>query len=490
MRLENMNQQEIRFNWFKAIRRGEIKRMKEILPLLKDVDERTKDFKRTGLHFACQEGYLDIVQELLRHGANPNAQDCKDCTPLHLAVVLTAQTSSAIVHQLIEAGANVGATTKEHKSALSLACARSAQGVVKTLLKNSSVDPSDPSPLIVACGARKVEAVKDLLDLGIQIDASLRDGLTALHQACQRRYVPGGVLDELLKRGANVNMRTRKCWSPLHYACRFKEFEAAQILLEHGASVDAQTNVGYTSLHISSQYCKNGRLDFIQLLLKYGANIDAVSRAGHTPLQIACKHNQEAIVKEFLKRGASMEIKQGFTLLQSACRARQLNLVTLLVDHGADPNGTSKSSLVPPLHNACQRGFLEIAEVLIERGADVEAVTEAGWTALHYACFEGRTNITKMLLTKVGVNIHAVNNDGWTPLHSACANNPMTFLVRMLLDHGASADMRKTTRDGLTPLQLALQSGRLNVIMELLGRGGVTELLELPSIYGSHCYFA
>lgn len=58
------------------------------------------------LHYACREGYLQLVEVLLRYGANPNMEDVDMLTPLHFAAQ-SNQTDCAAL--LIKYGAIVDA---------------------------------------------------------------------------------------------------------------------------------------------------------------------------------------------------------------------------------------------------------------------------------------------------------------------------------------------------------------------------------------------
>ena len=50
-----------------------------------DTDTRCGTSRSTALHIACIQGCLEIIQDLLRHGANPSAVDDNGRTPLHAA---------------------------------------------------------------------------------------------------------------------------------------------------------------------------------------------------------------------------------------------------------------------------------------------------------------------------------------------------------------------------------------------------------------------
>ena len=74
--------------------------------------------------------------------------------------------------------------------------------------------------------------------------------------------------------------------------------------------------------------------------------------------------------------------------LMEACMDGHIQVVKLLLDHGARVNMSADSYESPLTLSACG-GHLEVATLLLERGANVEEINEEGYTAL----MEGKTKI-------------------------------------------------------------------------------------------------
>ena len=72
----------------------------------------------------------------------------------------------------------------------------------------------------------------------------------------------------LLEHGADVNARTDVLSTPLHMASRYGRVEAVRVLLEHGASVGAQDDDGKTAFQLASS---EEHADIMKLLSEHGA---------------------------------------------------------------------------------------------------------------------------------------------------------------------------------------------------------------------------
>lgn len=107
-----------------------------------------------------------------------------------------------------------------------------------------------------------------------------------------------------------------------------------------------------------------------------------------------------------------------------------------------------------PLHLASTLDNTNIVSILINHGADVNAETEGGFTPLHWAAGKNSINTVKLLLES-GAKINASTPAGITPLHWAANNNATNVLLFLI---SAGADMEATTDSGLTPLHWAVKN--------------------------------
>ena len=153
---------------------------------------------------------------------------------------------------------------------------------------------------------------------------------------------------------------------PLHMVSKLT-VEKLQILLKHGADVNAKDSDGLTPIFRTPKY------ELVKVLIEHGADVNASSNRGNTPLHTKSRPE----------------------------------VIKLLLEHGADVNAKNNEGNTP-LHSA---GKPEIVKMLLENGADANAKNNEGNTPLHSA---GKPEIVKMLLEN-GADLYAVNNDGQTP---------------------------------------------------------------------------
>lgn len=96
-------------------------------------------------------------------------------------------------------------------------------------------------------------------------------------------------------------------FTPLHVACKKNRIKVVELLLRFQANLEAATESGLTSLHVSAFM---GHQNIVLLLLQTGgASPNAVTQRGETPLHLAARANQLEIVRILLRHGAHVDAK-------------------------------------------------------------------------------------------------------------------------------------------------------------------------------------
>ena len=154
-----------------------------------------------------------------------------------------------------------------------------------------------------ACAVGELSRVKALIEQQPElINAYALDGFQPLGLAAF--FGHAGIVEYLLSKGAHVNSPSRNAMRvmPLHSAIASRQTAFVQLLLEHGADVNARQADDFTPLHEAAQ---NGLPDVTQWLLERGASINPrLSSSGKTPLGLAIEHQHEDVVELLRERGA------------------------------------------------------------------------------------------------------------------------------------------------------------------------------------------
>merc|ERR1711937_295803 len=104
-------------------------------------------------------------------------------------------------------------------------------------------------------------------------------------------------IKELLKAGADVNEKDEEGRSALHFACGYGEIECAKYLIEKGADVNILDGSKNSSLHYAAGY---GEKASVELLLEHKAKKELLNDDKHTAHDIA-KMNEHTELAELLK---------------------------------------------------------------------------------------------------------------------------------------------------------------------------------------------
>ena len=124
------------------------------------------------------------------------------------------------------------------------------------------------------------------------IDSRSKDGFTALHFACFFGQPEAARL--LVESGAAVDAVAANPTQvmPLHSAAAARNLEAARLLLEHGAPVNARQQGGWVPIHAAAQ---NGDRPMVELMLKHRADPKLAHDDGKTPAMVAREKGHEGI---------------------------------------------------------------------------------------------------------------------------------------------------------------------------------------------------
>ncbi len=223
------------------------------------------------LFLAIDHRDLAQVEALIKQGADPNARNGLEFTPLYVA---------AASHQL---------------------------DVMKALLA-AHAEPDAESPygtaLTFAAMGGHAEGARILLGRGANPNTSRGDGITVLMMAAWSGNPE--IVSDLLKHKAKVNEKNDSGASALMYAASLGQVEAGRMLLQAGATIDSADGDGETPLMAAA---KSGQAEFVKLLVQKGSKVNARDKKGRTALMLAASYGDyPEVVRTLVEAGAEVNI--------------------------------------------------------------------------------------------------------------------------------------------------------------------------------------
>lgn len=469
----------------------------EIVELLikKGADVNVKnEFCETPLTAACGIGNLSVVELLLKNGANVTLEDSNAIVPLTAAYnhgyyeiveklikngcengnrTLSAacfEGEIIAVKELITAGANVN-VQDGFIAPITAACIAGHSEVVKELILNDAdvnLRDGDQLPIITASRRGHVSVVKELINAGVDINVVYKDE-TPLTSACRTNRLC--VVKELIKAGADVTQNHNET---IRIACEHGYVELTKELIKAGVDVNDKTLIDSPI----ATACWRGHVEIVKVLIESGADINLDSS-----LYYACSTKNLPIVEYLLKAGTNANLNKA---LIGACGGeyseQQLSIVQELIKDGADVNWGSED-YESPLQKASKNGHLSIVRELLKSGADVNLGGKHE-PPLTMACAEGHLKIVKELV-KRGADVNLVK-ERTTPLTVACLNGHSGVVEELLI---AKADVNLGDGEA-TPLEIAIYKSHYNIVKLLIKTGANVNLIyehSTPLIAACHC---
>ena len=446
--------------------------------------------------------------------ANVNRRNPDGSTPLQWAVY---DGNIAEVKRLLRAGADVSAANNYGATAMSLAAEVGDADMIAVLLEAGanadSPNPDGQTALQAVARTGNVTAAQLLIDAGATVDARERfGGQTALMWASARRHPE--MMQLLIAKGADVNARSAVRdyqrhvtaegrpksldsggLTPLLYASRENCAACVDVLLQHGADIDLPDPDDVSPLLVAIM---NANWDLAQQLIAAGADINQWDIYGETPL--------------FTAINLRNRIDGGHASIDPVNTTKGLAIVTQLLERGANPNmqlffrpanltGPTNTRGATPLIRAANNGDLEVVKLLLDHGADATIYMADRQTPIH-AVLSGRApepqalELVRLLhAAGTDVNVIALVNHpeeirGGTALHYAVRKRYKT-IIKELASYGI--DLDATDQDGLTALDytqsrgfmpfMALQTPLYKDEAALLRELGATKLLDKSPVW-------
>jgi ankyrin repeat protein len=180
--------------------------------------------------------------------------------------------------------------TEQGLSILLLAMYYRKNDIVNVLLENKK-----DFDFFEAAASGQLDFVKRILEKEPDIlNQYAVDGFTALGLSCF--FNQKEIAYFLLEEGADPNISSNNDFkvAPLHSAAAISQIGIVNILLQHGANINAKQSSGVTALHSAAH---NGAVEIVKLLLQNGADKEAKTKDGKSVLTFAKEGDFKEIIK-------------------------------------------------------------------------------------------------------------------------------------------------------------------------------------------------
>ncbi len=404
----------------------------------------TDENGNTALISGYLGGHIDIVKFLLEQGAKPDVTGKEGATML---VMASRDGRTEFVKLLIASGAFVNSLYGNGDTPIILAANNDHKDLVRFLAEKGA---DKESALMAMTRQNNKEMMKLLLQLGANPDR-------ILSLACGEGDL--GRLRIVLDNASDLAIGSLN--RHLIQASEKCQIDVAKALIEKGADINAANEQGITPLHWAVM--KESR-EAVQLFVSSGANAGQSNKAGYSPLDLACVGANLALIETFIKMGATVSGECKNAALREATNKGQKEAIQFFLENGADVNGEDSDGN-SALMLAYKNDAPEILRLLLAERRNRSS--EPNSAVLEMAVNNGDMEVAKLLLDH-GASADVKSTSGEPLLMVAC-NRGHEKMVRFFLERGA--DVNAKDRNGTTPLIVASAMKSTDIVKLLLEKG-------------------
>ncbi|KAJ5112212.1 hypothetical protein N7532_000257 [Penicillium argentinense] len=369
------------------------------------VDKRGAKFPHTtALGEAVASHNLGIARLLLDHGAGMNKVDSLVTPALTLAIYPEiSREDTSMMELLLDYKADMNMGNLGNRTLVPLIVAVRCRNQTKMeFLLSKGADPNICVPQtqqtalhIAIMKKMPIQTLEVLLNAGAKVNCLDNEGRSPLHMADFCAPINLDNASTLTGSGAKVNLPTSM--PIIQETVGFENLRCADILLQHGADIQARDNRGWSVLHYQAD--KLCDAFFFKWYCDQGCDVNWEDENKETPIfkAIASKRNarlKPVTVKTILSLGASVNLvnSQGQSPLGLAVTQACPEVTRVLLEHGADihhRDGEGKTLLQMAVRNrywvrdvSNNYDPRRVVKLLLQYGADLTEVVPAGRTPL------------------------------------------------------------------------------------------------------------
>lgn len=462
-------------------------------------------FHSAPLLRASQLGYPDMIDVLIRCGAQVNQRDPTGQTALMIATIVESVDAVSV---LLDQGADVLLADSHGWSAPKIAVDQGSINIVaKFLDAGKGVNATDETGWLlllraITNGRDRVTMAKFLIASGVDVHRVDDCGRSALARAVRRQCFE--TVELLIEAGVDVNQKDHRGRTPLMKAVGPIQLDTRQsaqatvqdatqiasLLLLRGAQIEAVDGRGQSAL---MRAAAKGSPENVKLLIAKGADVNRKDSHGETALMLAAgrqRYSQLSLIRLLLDHGADAQHinDQGQSALMAAASHGQPEVASILMESGADVNGKDANGDTPLMRAAFQAHEYQsvMIRTLLDKGARVGDVNHHGVSALMKAAMAGTTASVELLIN-AGGDVNEKDSDGETQLMRILGFKDLqmadedgimrSFLIKLLLRKGAS--VHDVDNKGQSPLMIAARSGSYRSAQLLIDAGADLDQKDL-----------
>mmetsp|Transcript_63469 Transcript_63469/g.147921 ORF Transcript_63469/g.147921 Transcript_63469/m.147921 type:complete len:810 (+) Transcript_63469:86-2515(+) len=369
------------------------------------------------------------------------------------------------------------------------------------------------TPIHFVCNTGNVKLMKLLLEAKAKVGVGDNEGNTPLMLACRRGHVRA--VEFLIGEQVPLDVQNNNGWTALIWSAINGHEDAATALMAANSNYLTTDSRGRSACMWAARH---GHLGIVEAILANGINLGVEDYAGLTVMDHAQEHhemrsmiaavgelndelleavkrNDEQEVCDLLQAGANINLRdeEGWTPLMWAVLQKSVDLVELIVRHGANPSlldekgdvvealGTAHLQVGEALHTilgandrmleAAKAGDWDAVEEELKTGAFINVRDESKRTVFMWA---GRNHACEAMTMLVARNALLDERDlfGWAAVHYAVESHNLVS-VAMLWHLGADFTVRTSEDDSL--LHIAVRGDDGPMIQLLLASNAKLE---------------